>query len=109
VETGFCQKSRSLKAAYAGMVESPYRGIVSMRRHQYLYCAAERGRSWNGVSEGNSQSRVAPMPSLIRLIFALGLLGGLAYGAIFSLATFGEPKTREITVTVPQDHLNKHR
>jgi hypothetical protein len=49
------------------------------------------------------------MPSLIRLIFALGLLGGLAYGAIFSLATFGEPKTREITVTIPQDHLHKHR
>lgn len=49
------------------------------------------------------------MPSLIRLIFALGLLGGLAYGAILGLATMVEPKSREMTVTIPQDHLNKHR
>jgi hypothetical protein len=49
------------------------------------------------------------MPSLFRLLFVLGLLGGLAYGAVFSLATYFEPKPREITVTIPQDRLNKHR
>jgi hypothetical protein len=47
------------------------------------------------------------MPSLIRLIVALGLLFGLAYGAMFSLATFVQPKPREITVTIPQDRLAK--
>jgi hypothetical protein len=49
------------------------------------------------------------MPSLIRLLLVLGLLGGLAYGAILVLAMFVDPKPREITVTVPQDRLNKHR
>jgi hypothetical protein len=48
-----------------------------------------------------------PMPSLIRLIVALGILGGIAYGAMFSLANFVEPKPREITVTIPQDRLAK--
>jgi hypothetical protein len=49
------------------------------------------------------------MPSLIRLLFALGLLGGLAYGGIVSLATLVQPQSREMTVTIPQDRLNKHR
>jgi len=47
------------------------------------------------------------MPSLIRLIVALGLLCGLAYGAMFPLATFVQPKPREITVTIPPDRLAK--
>jgi hypothetical protein len=49
------------------------------------------------------------MPSLIRLLFALGLLGGLAYGGIVALATFVTPQPREMTVTIPQEKLNKHR
>ena len=49
------------------------------------------------------------MPSLIRLLFVLGLLSGLAYGAVVTLATFVEPQPREITVTIPQDRLTKHR
>ncbi len=49
------------------------------------------------------------MPSLIRVLLVLGLLGGLAYGVVVVLAMFVDPKPREITVTVPQDRLNKHR
>jgi hypothetical protein len=49
------------------------------------------------------------MPSLIRLLVLLGLLSGLAYGAVVALAMFVEPKPREITVTIPQDRLSKHR
>ena len=49
------------------------------------------------------------MPSLIRLLALLGLLGGLAYGAVVTLAMWVEPKPREITITIPQDRLNKHR
>jgi hypothetical protein len=49
------------------------------------------------------------MPSLIRFLLFLGLLGGFAYGTIFALATFVEPKPREITVTIPQDKLAKPR
>jgi hypothetical protein len=47
------------------------------------------------------------MPSLIRFLFFVGLLGGLAYGAIFSLATFVQPKPREIIVTIPPDKFLK--
>ena len=49
------------------------------------------------------------MPSLLRLIFVLGLLGGLGYGAVFSLAHFVQPKAREITVTIPPERINKSR
>ena len=49
------------------------------------------------------------MPSLIRLLVVLGFLGGFAYAAIFALATLVEPKSREITITIPQDRLAKPR
>jgi len=45
------------------------------------------------------------MPSLFRLLVVLGILGGLAYGAMFSLANFVDPKPREMTVTIPPDRL----
>jgi hypothetical protein len=49
------------------------------------------------------------MPSLFRLLVAVALLGGVAYGAMFALANFVDPKPREITVTVPQDRFVKPR
>lgn len=62
---------------------------------------ADRGRC--GVTY------IEAMPSLLRLLLVLGLLSGLGYGAILTLATFVEPKPREIIVTIPQDRLNKDR
>jgi hypothetical protein len=47
------------------------------------------------------------MPSLFRLIVALGIIGGLIYGAMFALANFVEPKPREISITVPPDRFVK--
>ena len=47
------------------------------------------------------------MPSLIRLIFAVGLMGGFAYGAMFALANFVQPKPREMTITIPAQKLAK--
>ena len=49
------------------------------------------------------------MPSLFRFLIFCGILGGIAYGAIFSLARFVEPKQREITVTIPPDKFFKNR
>ena len=49
------------------------------------------------------------MPSLLRFLMVVGFLGGLVYAGIFSLATFVDPKPREITVTIPQSVLMKHR
>ena len=49
------------------------------------------------------------MPSLIRLLFFIGLLGGLAYGAVFALANFVPYHPREIVVTVPPEkYLKPH-
>jgi hypothetical protein len=47
------------------------------------------------------------MPSLIRLLMVLGLLGGAAYGAMFALANFVQPKQREMSITIPQQRLTK--
>jgi hypothetical protein len=48
------------------------------------------------------------MPSLFRFLVLFGLLGGLAYGAVFSLATFVKFKPREIIVTIPPDKFIKN-
>ena len=47
------------------------------------------------------------MPSLFRFLTLIGVLGGLAYGTMFMLATWYDPKPREITVTVPPDRFVK--
>ena len=47
------------------------------------------------------------MPSLFRFLIFVGLLCGLAYAAVFSLATFVQYKPREISVTIPQDKFLK--
>jgi hypothetical protein len=48
------------------------------------------------------------MPSLFRFLVFLGLLSGLVYGAVFSLARFVEPKQRDITFTIPNDKFYKN-
>ena len=54
-----------------------------------------------------ADSRVQAMPSLIRLLMVVGLLGGAAYGAMFALANFVQPKQREMSITIPQQRLMK--
>jgi hypothetical protein len=47
------------------------------------------------------------MPSLLRFLTVIAIIVGLGYGVIFALATFIDPKPREITVTVPPDKFVK--
>ena len=47
------------------------------------------------------------MPSLIRFLVVVGVIGGLIYGGLYSLANFVDPKPREIVVTVPPDRFLK--
>ena len=49
------------------------------------------------------------MPSLIRLLVVVGVIFGIGYAAMLALATFVNPHTREITVTVPPDRFVKQR
>ena len=47
------------------------------------------------------------MPSLFRFLTVVGIIAGVIYGVIFSLANFVNPKPREMTVTIPSDRFLK--
>lgn len=47
------------------------------------------------------------MPSLLRLLATIAIIGGLIYGALVALSQLG-PATREITVTIPPDRYLKN-
>ncbi|MEM9332942.1 MAG: histidine kinase [Pseudomonadota bacterium] len=46
------------------------------------------------------------MPSLLRLLFTLGVIAGLVYGGMIALTVFVEPNPREMTVKIPAKRLN---
>ena len=50
---------------------------------------------------------VFTMPSLFRFLTLVGVLCGLTYGGMFMLATWFNPKPREITVSIPPDKFAK--
>lgn len=47
------------------------------------------------------------MPTLFRFLVTLGILAGIAYGAMFALVMYVEPKTGEMTIRIPPDKINK--
>jgi hypothetical protein len=49
------------------------------------------------------------MPSLFRVLLVVGIVGGLSYLAMYALANYVNPKTREMSVTVPPDHFVKRQ
>jgi hypothetical protein len=49
------------------------------------------------------------MPSLLRFLTVVGLLGIIVYGSMIALAYWFDPKPREITVSVPPDKFAKQR
>jgi hypothetical protein len=58
---------------------------------------------------GDAAPRAASMPSLLRFLTVIGIIFGIGYAAIYSLATFIDPKPREITITVPPDKFVKQQ
>ena len=49
------------------------------------------------------------MPSLFRVLVVVGVISGIAYGVMQALVTFVDPKTREISVSVPPDRFVKQQ
>ena len=49
------------------------------------------------------------MPSLLRLLTVIAVLCAVVYGGLYALAHFVEPKSREISVSVPPDKFFKER
>jgi hypothetical protein len=47
------------------------------------------------------------MPSLMKLLTVVGVIVALGYGAMFALATYVNPRPREIVVNVPPDRFVK--
>ncbi|MGB3446498.1 MAG: histidine kinase [Xanthobacteraceae bacterium] len=47
------------------------------------------------------------MPSLLRFLSVVAIIAGLVYGAIFALANFVNPASREMTVTIHSDKFLK--
>lgn len=49
------------------------------------------------------------MPSLARFLVVVGIIGGIVYAGVFAMATFVNPKPREISVPVPPDRFYKQQ
>jgi len=47
------------------------------------------------------------MPTLLRFLFLLALLGGLAFIGMSALVAFVEPEPREMSQPIPPASLNK--
>ena len=45
------------------------------------------------------------MPSLIRLLVVLGLIGAVIYGGMVALVMLVEPSQREMSVRIPSERL----
>jgi hypothetical protein len=59
------------------------------------------------IAPSARRCRTSTMPSLFRFLVFVGLIGGLGYVAVFSLANFVKYHPREIVVTVPSDRFVK--
>ena len=46
------------------------------------------------------------MPTLFRFVVILAILAGIAYGTMFALVMFVEPKKGEMSVRIPAEKLN---
>jgi hypothetical protein len=47
------------------------------------------------------------MPSLLRLLAVIAVLGIAIYGGLYALSHFVQPKSREISVSIPPDRFFK--
>ncbi|BBF91317.1 histidine kinase [Blastochloris tepida] len=47
------------------------------------------------------------MPTLLRFLTILAIIGGAIYGGLFALATMVEPTQREMSVTVSPDRFHR--
>ncbi len=45
------------------------------------------------------------MPTLFRFVVTLAVLAGIAYGAMFALVMFVQPKQAELSVRIPAEKL----
>lgn len=49
----------------------------------------------------------SPMPSLMKFLVVLIVVGGASFAAMYYLANYIEPKPRELTIRVPSDRFRE--
>jgi hypothetical protein len=64
------------------------------------------GRASHNGTHRNAADRSHHMPTLFRFAVTLAVLAGIAYGAMFALVMFVEPKQAELSVKVPLDGID---
>ncbi len=47
------------------------------------------------------------MPSLIRFLVLIGIIGGIVYGSMLALAWTVHPNQREMSIKIPSKRINK--
>jgi hypothetical protein len=64
--------------------------------------------SHKGTGFGNAEQEDGRklMPTLFRFVVTVAILAGIAYGTMFALVMFVEPKKAEISVRIPPEKLN---
>lgn len=64
--------------------------------------------SHKGTGFGNAEREDGRklMPTLFRFVVTLAILAGIAYGTMFALVMFVEPKKAEMSVRIPLEKLN---
>jgi hypothetical protein len=86
-------------------------GFVKQRRHvgrrpNSLEKAGEASHNGTILKEGpcKADERNA-MPTLFRFVVTVAVLAGIAYGAMFALVMFVNPKQAELSVRIPPEKL----
>lgn len=49
------------------------------------------------------------MPTLFRFLLTIAIIAGVAYGAMFALVLFVEPRKGEMSERIPAEKLNPNR
>src|SRR5262249_48134181 len=95
--------------ANMGLFPPSASGAPRERAHKHLILSLFPSGSLSGQWPDGGEDPSRCMPSLFRFLLVVGIIGGIGYGVIFALATFVNPKPREITVTVPPDRFYRQR
>ncbi|THV22453.1 hypothetical protein FAA97_14340 [Peteryoungia ipomoeae] len=59
-----------------------------------------------GSHLGEARDARIAMPTLFRFLFICATLVGIAYAALWSVATFVEPRERDVTIRIPSERIN---
>lgn len=71
--------------------------------------ASHKGTDSGAARKNRGQDLPQLMPTLFRFAVTLLVLAGIAYGAMFALVLFVEPKQAELSVRIPPEKLLPQR